>query len=140
MTEWKWRLFLFLPVAANTATNRQAFAAVFVNNGSGETQANEEKMYDTVARLSLTGSNPADAFAINTAVKGMMRDDLKTLIDGIAQAQWYVVAAIDLPSWNEGELMQSSRAAVDPLIGTPFTFADALSDLGLQQIETEPVE
>ena len=136
MTKWKWRLFLFVPVAANTPENRQAAADIFVNDGSGETRTNEEKALSNAVRLSANGLEPAAAFAINTAVKATMREGLKTFLDGIAQAQWYAIAAVDLPLWSEGELIQSSRAAVDGQIGAPFTFVDALADLGLQVIET----
>ena len=109
-----------------------------MDNGSGETHEHESKMFNNAVRLSFTGDEPADALAINTAAKGDMRDGLKTFVTGITGARWYVVAAVDLPSWNAGELIQSSRAAVDDQIGSQFTFADALDDLGLQVIVDIP--
>ena len=134
MTDWKWRLLLFVPAAAGTAENRTAFAEAFVDNGSGETLEDERKMFDSVARLSVSGNEPVQAFAISTLVKASMRDALKTLIDGIPNAEWYVLANGGLPSWNGGELIQSSRSSVDGLIGTQFEFADALNDLNVQRI------
>ncbi len=104
MTDWLWRLYIFIRAVDNTAANRTAFASAFVNNGSGETTANERKIFDIVVRLSISGNEPAQAFGVNTAAKLSMRDDLRTLLDGLTDGRYAVVANITHGPWQENEL------------------------------------
>jgi hypothetical protein len=142
MTDWKWRLMLFVPVTMNTADNRTSFAEVFVNNGSGETLADERKMFDNAMRLSITGTLPVLAYGISVLVKSDMRDDMNAFIDdlndgltGANRAQWYTVANTDFAQRRDGTLIASTRNTVDGMIGQRFTIQDALNDLGVQRID-----
>lgn len=148
MTEtlWKWRIYLFVKASDNTAENRQAFAAIFANNGSGETEASEEGLFNGVTRLSLSGAEPAQVFGINTAVKDVMRDALRTLISSLSQSRYYVVMNTATEANFDGKLVLDNKDAVTlptlvnapPWDAQPFTWQDALQDLfderGLQVI------
>ena len=96
---------LFVRAIDATLANKQAFADIFVNNGSGETIEDEKKMFDNTVRLSMNGEEPAQALGVSSAVKLSMRDGLKTLLDGLTNARYAVVANTDLPNYDDGELM-----------------------------------
>ena len=104
-TEWKWRVYLFVRAADVTAVNKSAFANIYVNNGSGESLEDERKMFDSVVRLSASGNEPAQAVGINTVAKTSMRDDFKTLLDNLTNARYAVVASVELPDYQESELV-----------------------------------
>lgn len=107
MTEWKWRLYLFVLASDNTADNRNAFADIYVNNGSGESLVDERKILDSVTRLSTSGSAPAQVLAISTLAKGAMRDELRDFVDGLSQSLWFVTS--------------NQRANLDALLATNDT-------------------
>ena len=107
-TEWKWRIYLFVRAADATAANRQTFAEIYSNNGSGETVEDELKMFLTVVRLSTTGNEPAQAFGINTVAKTAMRDEFKSLLDTLTNASYAVVASVELPGYQEHELVMTN--------------------------------
>lgn len=103
-TLWKWRLYLFVLTADNTAANRQSFAEAYVNNGSGESLADERKMLDSVLRLSTSGNAPAQVLGVSTLAKAAMRDALRDFVDGLSQSLWYVTS--------------NQRANLDALLAT----------------------
>jgi hypothetical protein len=136
MTDWKWRLFLFVRAADNTPDNRQAFGHIFADNTSGETVENESKLFDAVTRLSVSGEVPAQVFGINTAVKADMRTALQVFVDTLSQSRYYGVANVDLPQHAAGDLLVANGGS--GVVGEVFTWQDALDDLyderGLQVI------
>lgn len=105
MTDWKWRIYLFVRAADDTAGNRQAFAEIYVNNGSGESLADEKRMLDSVVRLSTTGQEPAQAFGVNTVAKTSMRGAFKALLDALTNARYAAVASVAHGQWQEHELV-----------------------------------
>ncbi len=139
MTDWLWRLYLFIRSIDNTAANRTAFAEAFTNNGSGETAANERKLFEGAVRFSFSGNEPAQAFGINTAAKKEMRDDLKTVLDGLTDARYGVVANIAHGPWQENELALTNFPVTPS--GQIVTWQTALTflenEFGLQVIPTE---
>ena len=104
-TEWKWRIYLFVRAVDVTVANKTAFANIYVNNSSGETLEDERKMFDSVVRLSASGNEPAQAVGINTVAKTSMRDGFKTLLDNLTNARYAVVASVELPNYQESELV-----------------------------------
>lgn len=80
--------------------------------------------------LSPSGQPPATHFAASGQVTEPMRQVLETLADAgqiPAGVAWY---RCDL----EGRLVRANRATVAARIGQPFTFDDALADLGLRRV------
>jgi len=149
-SDWKWRLYFFVRVADNTVASRQTFAAIFANNGSGESAENEGKLFNAVTRLSVTGVEPAQVLGINVAVKSSMRDALEAFVGTLAQNRYYAVLNVDTPTGFEGKLLKTNDAiapivqpGTPPWDTTPFTWQDALDDLladrGLQVIQGEAV-
>ena len=107
-TEWKWRIYLFVRAVDVIPANRTAFANIYVNNGSGESLADERKMFDTVVRLSASGNEPAQAVGINTVAKTSMRDEFKSLLDSLTNARYAVVASVESLSYQESELVMTN--------------------------------
>ncbi len=144
MTEtlWKWRLILIAPNAANTQQNRDTLAQIFVDHLSGESLANEKLMFTSAANLALIATPLVlAARGIGFPVKQTMRDSLQTAIATINtplsnanKLRWYAIANINLSGFSEGQLMASNRSTVDNRVGTAFTWADALADLGLVEM------
>jgi len=132
MTDWKWRLYLAIRAADNTAANRQAWGDIFANNGSGESAENERKMADSAIRLSASGDEPAQVLVASSLVKADMRTPLQTLIGGLTQSLWAVVT-------NPGGLFIASNVGAGGQVGQPFRLDDALAYLrdtyNLQVIE-----
>ena len=54
-TQWTHTLHMVVLENLNTAPNRQAFADIFADNGSGELASDEIKMFDNVVKFSVTG-------------------------------------------------------------------------------------
>lgn len=138
MSDWKWRVFLFIRAADATAENKQAFAEIFANNGSMETIENELRMADSAIHLSTSGSAPAQVFGVNTLVMADMRAALQTFVNGLSLSRWYAVANVELANFAPGELVASNGGAA--VEGEVWTWDDALADLyderGLLVIET----
>lgn len=107
-TEWKWRIYLFVRVVDATPENKTAFAEIYVNNDSGETLEDERKMFDHVVRLSISGNEPAQAYGINTVAKTSMRDEFEILLDSLTNARYAVVASVELPGYQEHELVMTN--------------------------------
>lgn len=137
MTEWKWRIYLFVRAADDTAGNRQAFAEAYVNNGSDESLDNEKKMLDSVVRLSTTGQEPAQAFGVNTVAKTGMRGAFKALLDAFTNARYAVVANVAHGQWQEHELVLTNFPVTPN--GQIVEWQDALAylenEFGLQVIQ-----
>ncbi len=127
MTNWLWRVYLFIRSVDNTLTNRNAFAAAFVDNGSMETMANERKLFGGATRFSLTGNDPVQAFGVNTAAKKEMRDDLKDVLDSLTNGRYAVVANIAHGPWQEHELALTNFPVVPA--GQIVTWSVALTYL-----------
>ena len=135
-TLWQWRLLMAVPMVAGTQVNRNALADIIANS-SGESSANERKMFDNAVRLSLVATPLVQVgWGLSFPVKASMRDDLQALITTINAGQtainrihWYLLHNDD----NENVLISSSRSSayVTARIGQVFTAQDALTDLGL---------
>ncbi len=138
MTDWLWRIYLFIRQQDNTAQNRNDFANAFVNGGSLETVANERKLFNSAVRFSTTGNDPVQAFGINTAAKKSMRDDLKDVLDNLTDARYAVVANVAHGSWQENELALTNFPSITPS-GQIATWQSALTllenEFGLLVIE-----
>jgi hypothetical protein len=135
-TLWQWRLLMVAPLIAATLANRNALADIIAAS-SGETQANERKMFDSAVKVALVATPLVQAgWGLSFPVKQTMRDDLQALITTINAGQtainrihWYLLKNVD----NAGELISSSRnsAYVTSRIGQIFTIADVTTDLGI---------
>lgn len=138
-TTWLWRIYLFIRQQDNTAQNRTNFANAFVDNGSLETLVNERKLFNSVVRLSISGNEPAQVFGISTVAKTSMRNDLKTVLDGLTNARYGVVASVAHSSWQENELA-ITNFPVTPS-GQIVTWQNVLTflnnEFGLQVIEPD---
>ena len=137
MTEWKWRLYLFVLASDNSATNRNAFANIFVDNASGESVEDERKVLDRVMRLSTSGNVPAQVLGVSTLAKAAMRDELRDFVDGLSQSLWFVTS-------NQRDNMDALLATNDADVvvsGQTWMIADCLARLdalrGLQEISDE---
>ena len=146
-TNYKFRLFLFVRAQDATLANKRALAEVFAAE-SGETVANEAKALDAV-RLSVSGEEPAQAFGLNTAITGTMRDGILAFLDTLTNPRWVVSANTTLPQYADGEFIMTNFPDAPDMTGKLVTWQMALSYLnneyGLQVIvppdETEaPVE
>ena len=139
ITNWLWRIYLFIRAVDNTVQNRINFANAFVNGGSLETLANERKLFNGVTRFSTTGNEPVQVFGISTAAKASMRDDLKAVLDGLTNARYAVVASVAHGSWEENELALTNFPVTPS--GQIVTWQTALTflenEFGLQEIEAE---
>jgi hypothetical protein len=102
---------IFVRAADNTAGNRQSFAEIYANNGSGESVDDESKLFDSVTRLSTSGEEPAQVLGLNTPVKATMRDAMRSFLDTLSQSFYVVVANVDLPQYDKGEFMLSNLIA-----------------------------
>ena len=138
-TDWKWRLMLFIRAIDKTTANRQAFAEIYVNNGSLETLEDELKMFISTVHLSITGEEPTKAFGISTPAKTAMKDEFKILLDGLTNARYAIVANTKLPNWEDGELVLTNFDVVPN--GQNVSWQDALqfiqNEFGFQVIIEE---
>lgn len=146
-SNWQWYVMgLFVKESDVTPENKAAFAAIFATNGSGETIADESKLFDNVLRLSVSGELPAQVYGLAVPLKPEMREPMEGFLDTLSQSRYYVVRNLVLqPGQFIGQLMKTNDA-IEPLVvpgqppwdTTPFTLQDALDDLyadrGLQLI------
>lgn len=127
-SQWKIRIMLFVREVDNTPENRQTFGAIFADNGSGESDANESKLFDTAVKLSVSGDLPAQAFGLETALLlPDMRDDMRAFLDTLPQVRYYVIANIDTAQNSTGDYIDSNKGGF-VWEGT-FTMQDALDDI-----------
>lgn len=143
-TLWQWRLIMVAPLIAATLANRNALADI-VALASGETSANERRMFDNAVRVALVATPLVQVgYGLMFPVKQSMRDDLQALIATINAGQtapnrihWYLLHN----DTNENVLISSSRnsAYVTNRIGQVFRFADVGTDLGVVQMASEAV-
>ena len=138
-TLWKYRVTLFIRALDATLANKRAFADIFINGGSGETLADEIKMFDHVIRLSTSGVAPAQAFGVSTVAQLSMKDELKTLLDGLTDARYVISANTTLQNYADNELI-ATNFPVTPN-GQIVTLQKALTyienEFGLKVIEPE---
>lgn len=135
-TLWKWRLIMIAPEVAATPANRNALADIVASH-SGESQANERKMFDNAVKIARSATPTVQAgWGLSFPVKASMRDDLQTLISTINQGQtainrihWYLLKNDD----GSNILISSSRnsAYVTARIGQVFTLDDVATDLSI---------
>lgn len=140
MTEWKWRIYLFVRAVDATPANKQALAQIYVDGGSGETLENEARLLDSVTGFSQIGQPPAQAYGVNLTAKTGMRDAFKALLDGLTNARYGVVANTDLPNYSEGELVLTNWPGIIPN-GQIVTWEQAkqlvMDEFGLVEITPE---
>lgn len=144
VTLWQWRLIMVAPLVAATPTNKNALADIIAAS-SGESQANERKMFDNAVRVALAATPTVHVgWGLSFPVKASMRDDLQALIATINAGQtapnrihWYLLNN----DANENVLISSSRnsAYVTNRIGQVFRFSDVGTDLGIVQMASEPL-
>ena len=135
-TNYKFRLFLFVRAQDATLANKRALAEVFAAE-SGETVANEAKALDAV-RLSVSGEEPAQAFGLNTAITGTMRDGILAFLDTLTNPRWVVSANTMLPQYADCEFIVTNFPDAPDMTGKTVTWQMALNYLnneyGLQVI------
>ena len=105
LTEWKFKVYLFVRAVDATAANRQALAQILVDNGGMEVLQDELKMFDSVHRFSLTGEEPAQVYGLSIPAKLAMRDDFVTFLGTLTNARYAVTANTDLVNYDENELI-----------------------------------
>lgn len=134
---WKYRLFLFVRAVDATAANKNALAAIYTNNGSGETPANELKMFGSVTRFSPTGAEPATYYGLNLTAQQAMKDQFISLVSGLTNPGWVVLANTTLPQHIDGEVIAISANLPQAAVGQVVTWEQAkayLANLGLHEI------
>ncbi len=137
MTEWTTRLILFIRITDLSANKRQALRRAFSNFGSGESEADEDKMFDNPPKFSVSGVAPAQVIAINTLMKPPMLAELRSHTDALPQILWFIM---DNRTGTRGQLLNTNDAGVD-VTGQQWDWEDAKARAfelrGLQQIEAE---
>lgn len=108
ITNWKWRVYLFMRVVDVTAQVKNAVAHLFVDNGGLETLDNESKMFDGVVKFSQTGDEPAIAYGVSFVAKSDMKDAFVNFLQAYPNARYVVSANTELPNWADGELIATN--------------------------------
>ena len=108
VTQWKWRIYLFVRPVDATIANKNALANIYVDNGSGQTFEDEMRMFLTLTKLSTNGELPVQAYGISTVAKTAMRDGFKTLLDNLTNARYAVVASVPVSGYAENELVMTN--------------------------------
>lgn len=121
-TEWKWGLGIWLAKTSVTPEAKAAFRQIYVDHGSGETAANEDLMWNSVRKYSATGIAPATWYGTYTPAKTTMRDAFLAWLSTYG-ATYVGVAAVDLPNYEENEVLQTNLAGVN--VGDIITFDEA---------------
>jgi hypothetical protein len=114
ITDWKWRVYIFIRAVDVTPAAKAAFAQVYVDGDCLESYEDQLRMFDNVVRLSLSGEEPAQVYGVNTAAKTSMRDGFKALLDVLPQARYAVVANTTLPEYEDGELVFTNFPGIVP--------------------------
>ncbi len=137
MTQWMKRLIFFMRLSDLTTAERQALRRAFSNFGSGQTEADEDKMFDNPAKFSVSGTAPAQVIAINTLAKPAMLTALKNRVDVLPQILWYIM---DNRTGTRGQLLNTNDADVTER-GQQWHWSDAKARVfelrDLQQIVPE---
>ena len=137
ISEWKWRLIAIVPASEVTQARRRNLAKAFADNSSRETEENEDISRGAVT-LSRNGRLPAEAYAINTAAKLEMRNGLRTILQAVPNARYWVTANTEHDIYEDGALIQTNTAF--GAVGEQWTFDEAIKALGLSRIEPEAVD
>jgi hypothetical protein len=136
-TEWIANLLLAVPVPLhNTAQNRDAFASIFVNGGSGESLANERLMFQKAIPLARSGAPTVQVgIGLSVPVKASMRTEIENLITTLNAGQTALNRIYAFAVHSEtGLLLQTNHSDSQVRVGTSFTYRDALEALGLVKI------
>ena len=140
ITDWRWRMFLFVRAVDATAANKAAYGAIFANNGSLETAEDEARAFDACTRLSTSGEEPVQAFVVNTAAKPQIRGRLEQFLRGLTDGRYVIVANTGLGNQPDGQFSQTNFPNAHPSPkNRVVTWNDALSflneEFGLQVIK-----
>jgi hypothetical protein len=139
-SNWKVRIILAAGSGDVNTVNKQTLGAIFANNGSGQSQTDEAKLFDSAVRLSANGQAPAEKFVIETALLFPdMRTAMLSFLNTLTETDYLVTANIELPQYFAGELIQDTLglAGTPPWDTIPFTMQDMIDILigqGLQVI------
>lgn len=141
ITDWKYCLYIVVRSDLVTVPRKTALAKLFSDNGSGETEANEAKMFDSAVRLSVSGNEPVQAFGLYTPVKESMRGAIKTLIETLntnfpGGAFVAITASIAHDNLLEGELIFTNHASGKQFEGQVVTPQNILNFLNLKVIQS----
>jgi len=91
MTDWTRRLIFLMRITDLSTAERRTLRRAFSNNGSGESESDEDKAFDNPAIFSLSGELPAQVLAINTLTKPAMLTALRNRMDVLPQAIYYLI-------------------------------------------------
>lgn len=108
ITDWKWRVYLFMRASDITPQVKDIVAHIFVDNGGIESLANESKMFDQVIKFSQSGDLPAIAYGISFVAKSDMKDAFVNFLQAYPNARYVVSANTELPNWEDGELIATN--------------------------------
>lgn len=128
-TRWLYHLYLFLRPADATRATKTALAQIYVDHGSGESLANERKMFDTMTRLSVSGAEPAQVFGFSLTATQAIYDGIMARTAGFDDPFWFVVANTTLPDHADGELIALTPNLPKYVLGTVLTWTEALGIL-----------
>ena len=132
MAIWTKRLIIVVPGGPLNAARKNAMGQIFVDDGSGESLADESLMFSV--RLSESGDEPATHFGANTVATDNIDTNLRGYVDGnfLPGAKWWQLN----PST---ELLEAKSSGASGTIGLAWTFQDALDDSGdFGMIRIEP--
>ena len=121
MTKWTKRLIFFMRLSDLSTAERRALRRAFSNFGSGQTEADENKMFDNPAKFSVSGSAPAQVIAFNTLAKPAMLTALKNRVDVLPQILWYIM---DNRTGTRGQLLNTNDPGV-VVTGQQWDWQDA---------------
>ena len=129
MSNYTKKLIVIVANAVATTANKNAWGALFADNGSGEMLADEALAFDKAALLSNSGSEPATHRGLETPMTEAMyaafaADSLAGVVN------WYALDAAT------GLLLATDSPR--PTIGQPFDFEAAMADVTpvLQRVVT----
>jgi hypothetical protein len=112
----------------NTAQNRQAFADIFADNGSGELASDEIKMFSSVVKLSVSGSLPAQGFGLSSPVKPAMRSALEAFIETLGNGCRYFAVR-----QSDNMLVLTNSGVLTPPVAN-FTRGDVLTAINDERV------
>lgn len=127
-TQWTHTLHMVVLESLNTPANRQAFADIFADNGSGEIAADEIKMFDSVVKFSVSGNLPALGFGLSSPVKVDMRDALQTFIDALGNGCRYFAVR-----QSDNTLVLTNSGVVSAPVAN-FTRADVFTSINDERV------
>jgi hypothetical protein len=127
-TQWTHILHMVVLENLNTAQNRQTFADIFADNGSGELDSNEIKMFNSVVKLSVSGSLPAQGFGLSSPVKPAMRSALEAFIETLGNGCRYFAVR-----QSDNMLVLTNSGVLTPPVAN-FTRGDVLAAINAERV------